>query len=122
MRPIRVVALAAALAVIPVAYLYRERSQAEYRHAAIEKVTVIGGAWVELRKKAAELADRMAANGGTDDNDIKTGARIDQQRFTLRKEFYDLENELKASNRGELPQWLKDDRVWQELNRIFTTR
>ncbi len=71
---------------------------------------------IEIKKVTANSVDKVGLNFDLTRNSL---TEIDLL-IPYRESFFELEKTIKDQNRGVLPQWLKDNRDWQYLDKEWS--
>jgi hypothetical protein len=101
-------------------YSYHLGLLTAHRENSLNEVDGMANAWRGIEAKTVKLAGRHVATGTVmTESAQKATSRITQESTALRKRFTAFEARLRAQNNGVLPEWLKDDPNWQELNRVY---
>lgn len=109
-----------ALVLLCVGYLYQlqqKEARAAARQQTLTKIVAIDRAI-----RSAQLAQTQGQRSESLSHEEQLQLiRTEQEKILAAvKQFVDLENELKRDNEGAVPQWLRDDRTWQSLDKEFS--
>lgn len=101
-------------------YVFSVYEHSLYRRDAMARVYAIASGWIDLSLKTEGTFERVIRAGKTTDQDRKLAKTIAAQRAALRQEFLDLKTALRYENKEQLPSWLLEEAVWQNLDKIFS--
>ena len=101
-------------------YSYYRGSEEEQRQNLINEIDGMANAWKGLEARSQKLAARAAVTkANVSDSDLKAALRINEESAALRGRVLAFEKRVRVKNNGALPQWLKDDLNWQQLDRVY---
>lgn len=113
------VLVACLVVLVGAGYVYRLQQKAErdvLRQKTLAKIATIDGA---IKASQTEQIRQQYSDGDYDER-MAVVRRERSKILAAVKEFVDIESELKKENEGVIPQWLRDDRTWQSLDKEFS--
>jgi hypothetical protein len=100
------------------AWLHREREERLYRQRALAEMSEILSNYYRMDADYEKALSRaLFVRDGNELNKLLAPHR--RRGGDIRNRFIALENEIKERNGGALPAWLKDDRAWRRLDKIY---
>ena len=98
---------------------YQERPRQKNRGEVLLEVADIEQSWKAIESRTQQIVGATARKMSLSAAELQGMLEINEESAALRIKFLALENTNRRKNHGVLPQWLKDDRSWQQLNRIY---
>jgi hypothetical protein len=112
-------ALLAVALLILVGYSYQRYTDWRNRREALSELHSIERAWQDLEVRSKQISRATARKPKIVEADL---IKVNEETAVLRRKFLAVEHKLQTANNGVLPQWVKDDRTWQHLDRTFRWR
>ena len=98
-------------------YTYYQSSSEKYR--TVDEMNTLVSSWKAVRIRSEKLLTTMTRDVNAGNSDLED---MNEEFAAVRNRFLALDKRLKAQNNGVVPQWLKDNQTWQQLNYLFSAR
>jgi hypothetical protein len=96
-------------------YTYYQSTFEQYR--TVEEMNTLVRGWKAVRIRSEKLLTTMTRDANASNSDLEA---MNEEFAAVRNRFLALDKRLKAKNNGVVPQWLKDNQTWQQLNYLFS--
>jgi hypothetical protein len=104
-------------------YSYHLGSVTAHRENSLNELDGMANTWKGIEAKVVKIAAHRPEPGAKiSESQVKAMSRINDESAALRRRFIVFENRVRRKNDNVIPQWLKDDPNWQELNHLYQRR
>jgi hypothetical protein len=113
----RILLIVACLVMLAALGFYDPKSGADYRQSTVKSLASISQ---NITQAHIDL-DNIQSTNDDGQRNVDFSQQVKEARARIsehHKAFLSFERKIKEENSGEVPQWLKEDRAWQTIDKL----